>query len=149
MAIDLGWQNPAGLYLLPSLDLLYPIYFIIHYPAYHDQLKDYNSLSRIPHSIRYKNSRLFLLNSPFIAYYISFLCIIVTLGQNITYSTRRRDEAMCGVGGEDDSRVNVSLDRSTEDDIDVSVHADSWRCCRCSFITFVLHSCYTSSIFYL
>jgi hypothetical protein len=122
-----------------SSHLLCHIHFIIHYPEYHDQLKDYNSLSQIPHSTRCKNSRLFLLYSPVIAYYIYFLCIIVILGQNITDLTRRRDEAMCGVGGKDDSRVDVSLDRSAEDDRDVSVHANSWRCCRCS-LTHAIYS---------
>jgi hypothetical protein len=77
-------------------------------------------LDRTHHSIGYKNSRLFRLYSSLINYYISFLCIIVTLGRNIIISARRREEATCGVGGEDDDRA------------DVSVHADSWRCSGCT-----------------
>src|SRR5688572_20988654 len=45
-------------------------------------------LGRTAHSIASRNSRLFLIYSSFIDYYISSLCIIVTLGRNITNSAR-------------------------------------------------------------
>jgi hypothetical protein len=60
----------------------------------------------------------------FIDYYIPYLCIIVILGQNITDSARRREEATLGVGGEDNGRADDSYGRSTEDDKDVLVHAE-------------------------
>jgi hypothetical protein len=50
-------------------------------------------LGRTAHIIAYKHSRFFLTYSLFIDYYIIFLCIIVTLGRNITDSARRREEA--------------------------------------------------------
>jgi hypothetical protein len=46
-------------------------------------------LGRTAHNIVSSNSRLFLIYSSFIDYYISSLCIIVTLGRNITDSARR------------------------------------------------------------
>ena len=45
-------------------------------------------LGRTAHSIVSSNSMLFLIYSSFIDYYISSLCIIVTLGRNITDSAR-------------------------------------------------------------
>jgi hypothetical protein len=45
-------------------------------------------LGMIAHNIVSSNSRLFLIYSSFICYYISSLCIIVTLGRNITDSAR-------------------------------------------------------------
>jgi hypothetical protein len=40
-------------------------------------------LGRTAYNITYKNNRLFLTYSSFIDYYISLLCITVTLGRNI------------------------------------------------------------------
>jgi hypothetical protein len=80
-------------------------------------------LSKTAHNITYKNSRLFLTYLLFIDYYISSLCIIITLGRNIIDSTRRREEATCGVGVEDDGRADGSIGRSIEDDRDVPLHA--------------------------
>jgi hypothetical protein len=71
-------------------------------------------LGKTTHSITYKNSILFLTYSSFIDYYISSLCIIVTLGKNITDSARRREEATCGVGGEDDVWADGSHGWSVE-----------------------------------
>jgi hypothetical protein len=105
-------------------------------------------LNRTRHSIRYKNSRLFHLYSSLINYYIYFLCIIVTLGRNIIDSAIRREEATCGVGGEDDDRADGSLSRLAENGIHVSVHADYWHCSGCSSATFVVHSKYTSLVLY-
>jgi hypothetical protein len=82
------------------------------------------SLSKTAHNIAYKNFRLFLTYVSFIDYYIPYLCIIVILGQNITDSARRREEATLGVGGEDNGRADDSYGRSTEDDKDVLVHAE-------------------------
>jgi hypothetical protein len=55
-------------------------------------------LGKTTHNIAYKNSRLSLIYSLFIEYYITFLGIIVTLEQNITDSARRREDATWGVG---------------------------------------------------
>jgi hypothetical protein len=60
----------------------------------------------------------------FIDYYISSLYIIVTLGQNIIDSTRRREEVTRGVGVEDDGRADGSIGRSIEDGRDVPLHAE-------------------------
>jgi hypothetical protein len=88
-------------------------------------------LSKMAHNITYKNSRLFITYSSFLDYYISFLCIIITLGRNIIDLARRREEATWVVGGEDDGRADGSLGRSTKDGRDVLVHAEPW--CRIGF----------------
>jgi hypothetical protein len=59
--------------------------------------------------------------------YIHSLCIIITLGWNITGPARRREEGTYGDGGKDDGRAGGSLGRSTEDGIDASVHTEPWR----------------------
>jgi hypothetical protein len=65
---------------------------------------------------------LFLTYLSFIDYYISFLCITIKLGQNITDSARRREEAMCGVGGKDDGQEDSLLGQSVEDSGYVSLN---------------------------
>jgi hypothetical protein len=97
-------------------------------------------LSRTAHNIAYKHSRLFLTYSSFIDYYISFLCITITLGRNITDSARRRKEAMLGFRGDGDGRGDDLLGRSVEDDEDVLVHAEPWRRFGYCTTTFVVPS---------
>jgi hypothetical protein len=67
------------------------------------------AIGRTTHNITYRNYKLCLTYSSFIDYYISFLCIIVIVGQNITDSARRREEATWGVGGEDDGQADALL----------------------------------------
>ena len=59
--------------------------------------------------------------------YIPSLWIIITLGWNIIGPARRREEGTTGYGGEDYSGAGGPVDRSTDDDKDVPVHAEPWR----------------------
>jgi hypothetical protein len=59
--------------------------------------------------------------------YISSLYIIITLGWNIIYPARRREEGTYGDGGEDEGGASGSLRTSTKDGGDVLVHVEPWR----------------------
>jgi hypothetical protein len=81
-------------------------------------------LSRTAHIIGYINSRLLLTYLSFIAYYMSSLFIIVTLGKNITDSARWWKE--------------VTWEDGEEDGGDVLVHVEPWHRIRfCSSISIV------------
>jgi hypothetical protein len=58
--------------------------------------------------------------------YIPSLCIIITLGWNITVPARRREEGTYGDVGEDEGKAGGSLGESAEDGRDVLVHVEPW-----------------------